>query len=364
MVLVTGTREFHEDYGAVFDERGGREVVLEYGRGERTHQAVRNGVGVIEVPCGVVVVEGADRVEYVDNVITNRVPREDGHGEYAFLLDPQGRILTDMYVFNAGDRLLLFTPPGEASTIDEAWEVFIEDVTIRVVSESFRWFGVHGPSAEEKVQSVISGGLALPEDRLGFVRGEIGDAGVTVVRGDDLAGETGYAVIAESSEAFGALDALVNHGMNAVLFGLRTWEALTLEAGSPLYHTELAGNIPNVTGVRDAVDYEKGCFVGQEVVSKVANRGRPSNRLVGLVVEAVPASDAAVFEGDSSVGRVTRGCESPVLGEAVAFAYVKFGVESDADLAVRVGGEDVAARMVDLPFVSGSARSPRIPAYQ
>ncbi|PSQ47591.1 glycine cleavage system protein T, partial [Halobacteriales archaeon SW_6_65_15] len=137
----------------------------------------------------------------------------------------------------------------------------------------------------------------------------------------------------------------------------------------------------NVLGIRNAVDFEKGCFVGQEVVSRVENRGQPSQRLVGLVPEAVPGDGAAVFAGslrspasssdsenptvfagEEAVGEVTRGVESPTREEPIAFAVVDFEVEA-SDVTVRVGGEEVPAEITDLPFVEGSDRSGRIPEY-
>jgi aminomethyltransferase len=191
----------------------------------------------------------------------------------------------------------------------------------------------------------------------------MGDAGVTVIRGDGLAGEEGFEVICAATVAEDVFDTLVNRGMNAAPFGYRTWNTLTLEAGTPLFETELDGQIPNVAGVRNALDFEKGCYVGQEVVSRVENRGRPSRRLVGLTVDAVPETGAAVFVGDSAVGEVTRGVTSPDREEPIALAYVDF--ETDTDRAtVRVDGSEVPASAVDLPFVDGSDTSARCPTYQ
>jgi aminomethyltransferase len=120
--------------------------------------------------------------------------------------------------------------------------------------------------------------------------------------------------------------------------------------------------VPNVVGVRNALDFEKGCYVGQEVVSKIENRGRPSRRLVGLRPDAVPTEGAAVFDGDANVGEVTRGTESPTLEGPAALALVDYGLEADA-VTVRVDGEEVSAEVVGLPFVEGSARSGRLPEY-
>ena len=362
MTVVT---ELHEAHGATFEERGGRRIVREYGRPERTHRAVRNGAGVIEMGYGVVVVEGDDRIAFVDDTVSNRVPRADGEGVYALLLDPQGRIETDLYVYNAGERLLCFTPPARAGPLAEEWseKVFIQDVEITEASSEFAVFGVHGPQSTEKVASVLNGAGA-PEPELSFVRGSMGDEGVTVIAGDGLAGEEGYEVVCTADAAERVFETLLMFGLNAVPFGYATWETLTAEAGTPLFDTELQGQIPNVLGLRNALDFEKGCYVGQEVVSKVENRGQPSQRLVGLVPEALPETGAAVFDGDTAVGEVTRAVESATRDEPLALAYVDFDREvAAADLAVRVDGADVPASHAPLPFVEGSGRSARLPDY-
>ncbi|WP_436906796.1 CAF17-like 4Fe-4S cluster assembly/insertion protein YgfZ [Halosimplex marinum] len=377
---MTVIESVHEDHGATFEERGDRRVVAHYGRPERTHVAVRNVVGVTERGYGVLTVEGDDRVEFVDNAVSNRVPTEDGEGCYALLLDPQGKIETDMYVYNAaaGDRLLVFLPPTEHERVAEDWrsKTFIQDVAITDASDDFGVFGVYGPQATEKIASVLNK-AGSPEGPLSFVRGTMGDAGVTVIRDDGLAGEEGYEVVCAAESAAEVFDTLENRGNAAAPFGHRTWETLTLEAGTPLFETELAGRIPNVCGVRNALDFEKGCYVGQEVVSRVENRGRPSRRLVGLVVDAeadkesgtdrIPEAGAAVFAGDAAVGEVTRAAIGPTRGEPVALAAVDSdatgGDADDGDLAVRVEGEDRPAERVALPFVEGSDDSARRPRY-
>ncbi|ELY83373.1 CAF17-like 4Fe-4S cluster assembly/insertion protein YgfZ [Natrinema pallidum] len=356
----------HEDHGATFGERADRRVVEHYGRPARTHRAVRNGVGLLEQAYGVIVVTGDDRVEYVDNVVSNRVPTTDGQGCYALVLDPQGGIDVELYIYNAGERLLLFTQPETAAPLAEEWseKVFIQDVEIRVATDDYAVFGIHGPQATEKIASVLNG-AGSPDERYSFVRGTMGDVGVSVIRTDALTGEESYEVICAAADAAAVHDTLLNQGLNAAPFGYRTVDSLALEAGSPLFHTELEGTLPNVLGLRNALDFEKGCYVGQEVVSRVENRGQPSRRLVGLTLdgEAVPESGAAVFDGDASVGNVTRAGESPLLGDVIALAIVDYDLESD-ELTVRVDGAEVTATRTELPFVEGSDRSDRLPAYQ
>jgi aminomethyltransferase len=365
MTVVT---EQHEAHGATFEERDGRRLVREYGRPERTHGAVRKGAGVIEMGYGVVVVTGEDRLEFVDDTVSNRVPREDGEGVYALLLDPQGRIETDMYVYNAGERLLCFTPPTRAGPLADDWaeKVFIQDVDIREASTDFAIFGVHGPKSTEKVASVLNSAGA-PEPPLSFVRGSMGDEGVTVIAADGPTGEEGYEVVCAADAAERVFEMLLTMGMNAVPFGYQTWETLTTEAGTPLFDTELAGQVPNVLGLANAVDFEKGCFVGQEVVSKVENRGQPSSRLVGLGFDGdtVPEEGADVAVGGDVVGHVTRASVSPSLDHPIALALVDFDADLDGDgsLSVAASAGRLDADPTPLPFVEGTARSARLPTY-
>ena len=367
---MTVVRNRHEDHGASFREVAGRALPADYGRPERTHRAVRNGVGVIEHAFDVVTVTGEDRHDFVDDTLTNRVPTADGEGVYALLLDPQGRIRVDCYVFATGDSLLLFVPAGEGDTVAEEWSerTFVQDVDIENATDDFAVFGVHGPKATEKIASTL-GGESPPEEPLRFVRGEM-EEGVTVLRDDSIAGEEGYLVVCDAADADPVFNTLLIRGLNAVPFGRETWATLTLEAGTPLFETELADRIPNVLGLGNAVDYEKGCFVGQEVVSKVQNRGRPSNRLVGLELDAgdaapgdvPPDAGAAVSQDGDGVGTVTRAAVSPMRDDAVAFAVVDYGLDA-GDVTVETENGAVEGSVVDLPLVDCGERSARIPNY-
>ncbi len=363
---MTELGEIHDSHGATYETRGGRQVVTAYGKPERTHRAVRNGVGVIEMAYDVLVVTGADRVEYVDNAVSNRVPEADGTGVYALLLTPQGRIRTDLYIYNAGERLLVFLPPGKGEKLAEEWreKTFIQDVSIEFATEEFGIFGVHGPQATEKIASVFV--EQTPDERLSFVRGRMGDAGVTVIRTDGLTGEEGYEVVCGAADARDVFDTLENRGLNAVPFGYRTWESLTLEAGTPLFESELTEEVPNNLGLRNAVDFEKGCFVGQEVVSRVENRGQATKQLVGLTLSAVPDAGASVFAGDETAGKVTRGLDCPSLETPAALALLDRDIATaldETELTVRIDGEELPASGQTLPFVEGSDRSERLPEY-
>ncbi|ERG95465.1 aminomethyltransferase family protein [Haloquadratum walsbyi] len=364
MTVVT---EIHDNHGAMFEQRGGRQVVRDYGRPDRTALAVRKGAGIIERGYGIITVEGDDRVEFVDDTLSNQVPTSDGQGVYALLLDPNGRIEADIYVYNADERLLCFTPPNVAAEIVDQWSdrVFIKDVQINLASEEFAVFGVHGPQSTEKVASVLNGAGA-PEPSLTFVRGSMGDEGVTVIAGDNPLGEENYQIVCSADVADRIFETLLTYGLNGVPFGYQVWNALAVEAGTPRFETELADQIPNVLGVRNALDFEKGCYIGQEVVSKVENRGQPSKRIIGLQLNQIVETDSTVTVDKNSVGTITSVVESPSIETSIALALIKFNTKLTDDKKITVISDDgasIEATIKTLPFVEGSAVSARIPTY-
>ncbi|WP_049979695.1 glycine cleavage T C-terminal barrel domain-containing protein [Halolamina rubra] len=348
MTLVAGS---HTDHGATFGDRGGRSVVEEYGRPDRAVRAVRNAVGVIEMGYGVVVVSGPERRAVVDDAVTNDVPDADGEGCYALALGREGEIETELFVYDAAQRLLLFTPPGREGLLAEQLSGTGRDADVREATTEFGVFGVHGPMATEKIASVLHKAGA-PAGAYSFVRGSMGDAGVSVVAGDAPGGEESYEVICAADDAAEVWTTLLSRGNGAAPFGYQTFETLTLEAGTPLFDSEIRGERPASVGLTEVA----GVGEGSE---------DPARRLVGLELDAgaddsLPAPGAAVVGDDGVAGELTRARWSPSLSTAIAFAHVDRG---DTVRAVRAADGELPAERAELPFVEGSDRSRRLPSY-
>jgi aminomethyltransferase len=354
------TGGYHRDLGGqMIDDADAIGVVTDYGRPTRAAMAVRNGAGVIELRYGVIELRGADREAFVNNTVSVDVPQSEQEGAYGFLLDPQGKIIADMYILAGADRLLCLVHPQVVAAIVEQWQerVFIQDVEIADASGAYRVMEVHGPQATEKVASVLTGPGA-PGAPFEVVRGAIGEAGVVVMAGDGLLGEEMFVVVGAHDAGAQLFDRLLTMGIGAIPFGVETYRSLAIEAGTPLFPDELAGAIPNTFDLTVGVDYEKGCFIGQEVVSKVANRGRPSRELIGLRARGQFPVAAAVTDDGVEVGRVTATGQETGGTDCVGLAIVsRGGVQGGATVTVA----DAEATVVRLPFVEGSLRSGRCP---
>ncbi|MFB6146474.1 MAG: glycine cleavage T C-terminal barrel domain-containing protein [Halobacteriaceae archaeon] len=356
---MTVARTTHDDFGATFLTVGGRDYPARYGRPDSAVRAVRNGVGVTEHPADVLVLDGPGRRAALDGVIDGSPPDEEGGGAYGLLVE-DGAITADVYAFEAGDRLLCLLPAGTADRATAALtaaNIGGSDCTVEDATDRFGVFGVHGPSATEKLASVLNS-AGTPADRLAFVRGSIRDCGVTAVRGDGLAAEEGFLVVTAAADAPDVFDSLLAHGLNAAPFGRLAWSTLTLEAGTPLFETELDGRPP------DAIGLDRG----EHAVTRTVDGGAsPASdcRLAGFVAEDVPAEGATIRWDGTAVGRITRGGWSPTREAAVALGFVGRDYLTDRGGGEVPGtdGETTPVAVAQPPFVDGGERSGRLPDY-
>ncbi len=126
-------------------------------------------------------------------------------------------------------------------------------------------------------------------------------------------------------------------------------EILRIEAGTPRFGAEMdSGTMPAEAGIVEAaVNFEKGCYIGQETVARLHYRGKPNRHLRGLRLSAPVAPGAALNLGEKEVGRLGGSSVSPVHGP-IGLAILRREAEPGAELAV--GEDGVTARVVDLPF--------------
>jgi folate-binding protein YgfZ len=306
---------------------------------------------------GRIVVAGEDRASYLQGLLTNDVVAlEAGQGCYAAYLTPQGRMITEVWVYQLSDVILL-TMGGDVrdallARLDQL--IFNEDVRLDDVTETFAQVAVVGPQSAAIVAAIITGTPAVALSALGEhenVRVEYDGGRVIVTRVTDL-GEPGFELYVERPH-LEAVTAALRRLEVAELDGAAA-EAIRIEAGVPRFHRDMdEDTIPLEAGIESrAISQTKGCYVGQEVIIRVLHRGhgRVARRLVGLRIRGArePASGAVVTVADREVGRVTSATFSPALGQPIALAYVHRDFV-EAGTQVSVAG--TAAEVTALPFV-------------
>jgi folate-binding protein YgfZ len=318
------------------------------------YAALRGGAALVARPSGRLIVRGADRRAYLQGLLTNDVAAlVPGTGCYAAMLTAQGRMITDMRVLELGDAILLDVPRHLAAPIREHLDrfVFAEDVQVEDVTDSRSEFGVYGPRALDVLQSAPTEG-AVPGMLFASTRVRVGGRHAILVNSDDI-GVPGFDLVVTDEDAGPVRSALAAAG--AVAASGEDVEALRVESGRPLFGVDMdSETIPLEAGLDErAISRTKGCYVGQEVIVRVLDRGhgRVARRLVGLglgAAAAVPASGTAILSDAKEVGRVTSAVWSPSLALPIALGYVQRDFV-EPGTPVSIGG--AAATVVALPFV-------------
>jgi len=260
---------------------------------------------------------GQDRARLLHALCTNHIQQlAPGQGCYAFFLNAQGRILADANILCFEDHLLIDTEPERreflAAHIDRY--IIADDVTLEDRSPELSTLAVEGPRAAEILEQL---GAQLPAEAHSWTRW---GAGRIVARLSATGGD-GFWILAAPPD----VDALAA-SLNLPEADPTDILAVRLEHGKPRYGDDIFDTtIPQETRLMHAVHFNKGCYLGQEIVERVRSRGRVHRELWRLLIEArnPPASGAKVMAGEKEAGQITTAAFSPHLAAVLAFAYLR-----------------------------------------
>jgi folate-binding protein YgfZ len=322
------------------------------------YQAILQGAAVADVmPRGMISVSGADRAGYLQGLLTNDIEAlQPGTGCYSAWLTPQGRMMTDMHVIEGGDMLLLDVPAHVTTSVQRRLEdlIFTEDVQVADLTADLSRVCIHGPEAAKFVEKAIPNVTGL-DDWIQYcnTRSTFKDASVVVVRVDQL-GVPGFVIYTPNDSNEQLRDTLLASG--ALLVGTEAIAATRIEAGIPLFGIDMDEEIiPLEAGIESrAISFTKGCYVGQEVVIRILDRGhgRIAKKLVGLCLDSstLPKPGTILRVADHDVGTVTSVAYTPRSG-AIALGYVhRDYVEPGSRIEVTGYEKPISATVSALPF--------------
>jgi folate-binding protein YgfZ len=316
--------------GASPAEHRGTANAADFGDVRAEYQALLSGCGLYELSDRAkIAVTGGDRVRWLNGMVTNNVrDLAPDHGVYAFLLNAQGRIQGDLYVFQRGDSLLLDIELGQREKVMQLFDRFIiaDDVEIADVSEKIAALGVSGPQAQSVLRKA---GIEFPdlaplESCSPTCACACGCMQCTLVRGDDSAG-TSYEIWLAPDQLRTAWDALLAAGATAV--GTNALELRRISLGIPRYGVDIRDrDLPQETGQTRALNFTKGCYLGQEIVERIRSRGAVHRQFGAFVVEgALPEPGAKIVADEKEVGEITSSAILPMAGgdRSVALGYLR-----------------------------------------
>ena len=279
-----------------------------------------------------IVVTGKDRTSWLNGLVTcelaKRVP---GEGAYGLLVEKKGRIQTDLFVLpDAGESAFALAVPvalreSLLTTLDHY--LIMEDAELALADLAF--FVAHGPRASSLQPLAPFAGTV------------------------DLLGHGGLVlgVPAADAAAFEARLAEEVLALGGVVADDATWDAVRIEHGLPRFGVEFdTTHYPQEAALEKlAVSFQTGCYLGQEVVYMLQERGHVKRKLVSLDLDAgeAPAVGAAVATAAGElVGEVRSAALGTASGKPVAIAMVKWAhTKPGTELSVVVPDGSRAARV-------------------
>lgn len=340
--------------GAVFAPSTDRALPARFSTVEAEWAAVRQRCGLLDAGFRALLrLTGSDRVTFLQGMLSNDVALlKDGEGTYAALLTQQGKLVSDLRAYVLADEVWLDVAATRAAAVRESLERFIiaDDVEFAADGSWAPLVAVEGPHADRIVVAVAGESVAgLPPDAH---RALTFDGAHVRVVATTHTGERGYLLMGDPGICAKLWQRCRAAGAEPI--GMEALDVLRIEAGIPWYgHDFDDATLISEVGLETAISYKKGCYLGQEVVERVAARGQVHRKLVGLVCgdQQVPAPGTKLLRDGKDVGWITSAVWSPARQAVIALGYAKRECwDVGAELQVAQGDLPVAARVVALPF--------------
>ena len=308
-------------------------------------QALASACGVFKLDRAHIALTGADRVRWLNGMVTNNIrDLAVGQGIYAFLLNPQGKIQADLYAFNRGESIVVETESNQVETILQIFDRYIimDEVEVENLAGQVAVFGVVGPKSAEVLSE-----HAKEMQPLQVAKTQWNGFEITLVRGDNSC-VPNYEIWAEPQDAQQLWNTLVER---APEIQEQTLEIFRVACGIPKFGVDIRQkDLPQETGQERALNFNKGCYVGQEIVERIRSRGAVHRMFTGFEVEGtIPSPGFRIQHEGKDVAEVTSVVTLP-MAEGVRTVAIGYGRrELMAPGKEYVTGE-TKVRVAALPF--------------
>ncbi len=284
-----------------------------------------NGFGFYAQKRGLIEVSGKEAVQFLNGLITNDVAKlEENAQMLAAFPNAQGRLIAVVRVLRKGDKFLFET---EEATNEKVFNnlfrfTFAGDFFVEDLSEKYEYFSI--TNYELQIRNSI-----------------------------EFEGRFGKDIFFPKDAAEDFLKELKNQ--NAVEISDELYAHLRIEQGIPLYGVDVDETtiVPEI-GLPEIISYNKGCYIGQEIIARIHFRGHIAKQLTGLILsepEAVAtgliAQELKSADGKNA-GKITSAVFSPKLQKTIALGFVRYDYLAEGT-QLKIG--ELTAMVKNLPFI-------------
>lgn len=294
---------------------------------------------------GLLVLTDADRSDFLQRMTTNNIKiLRPGQAAVTVLTSPTARITFVFTVLCRTDELWLLPAPGEAAALSRYLRgqiFFMDNVKVRDASAECMRSRLFGREAADAL-AILGLDPTLPANHWGT------NADLVALNQQEY-DLPGFELIVPVDQQTAVVERLRDQGI-ALLRDATVYETRRIELGRPAVGHELTpAYTPLEAGLAWTCAENKGCYTGQEIIARQLTYDKVTKTLVGLSSSQPLNAGDTVQVGGQTVGTITSATLSPSLGKPIALAILK---RPHNQLGVQVTVGDIAAEVVDLPFVA------------
>ena len=324
----TPLNDLHATAGARFAPIDGWSIVTDFGDVDREYAALDRGAGLLDLSFRAKIrLAGPDRASFLHNMVTNDIRAlRPGQGCNAAKLTLQGKMEGGLRIRCTADALWADVDPGAAAKILESLRkhLIMEDACIDDVTDDWALLALQGPQSAPAL-AVMGVDVTPLAAHLQHQDAMIAGVPVTVARCDH-AGSVGFDLWVPAAGAAAVWQTCLQAG-EVQPVGLAALDIRRIEAGLPWFGAEITGEqLPLEAGLEAGwISYTKGCYLGQETISRLHHLGHVNRTLCGLCFDAnaaPPPPGAVIQSSEKRLGIVTSSTRSPRLGKPVALGYI------------------------------------------
>lgn len=301
--------------------------------------------GFFELPLVLYRVSGMKAGELLHGQLTNHIKGlKEEEGNYNLLLTIKGKIIADLYVWRSQESyFLLLQSQNEGKVIDHL-KKFAPLSRVELKNESNLYSFLHLCIPEEVSYSPFQ-----PDHAKYHLRTiDIESCPLSGFRSDRL-GVRGYDLLIPFDNKEKIISLLKNQGFILMDFNLQN--TIRVEKGiSQVGVDATEANFPQEARLDQTLHFDKGCYLGQEIIARLHFRGHVTKVLVGLKLDSsnVPPPQTPLFEGEKQVGFLTSVVFSQKLNAVLALGYVPYD-SKEGGHSFKVGDTQIRAQVVELP---------------
>ncbi len=332
---------------------------------QENHQYLREKAGYFFLDDWCLVsASGSDVLNYFQTQTSNDVHKLNiGQGQSTAIVDRKAKIIATFSLHRTGEEsVIILVESVQKEKLLNHLETFLFREDVSLSSPDHFLITIQGPRSPSIIQDFIQGSTPIPEKQNDICLFDL-DAQPCMIINKSLTGEEGCVLALPTKIKNSILQKLqeikIKHPLIQVDSHAR--EIFRIEAGIPSYGKDLdEKNILPETGLEhSSVSYNKGCYIGQEVIARIKTYGAPNFALMGLVMEGndLPLVDSEIKMDSKKIGTIKSSVFSYSLQKTIALAYIQKDYRSpDVDLNVTVGGAPCKIRTCLLPFYQPQTR--------